>query len=200
MFCKWSSRGRSRAERREAPRRALKAGPWAQHPLPLSPRGTKSGYFTLHPCGTHPHGNRLLPQDPGPRRPAFHLPATHREVRHRVVVGLQDPGVFEDVVPKRVEPIQGDEELGAGDPLLGGGEQRGGQGMPSAGSWAFAPTARRPEAHLAALGVSWDTGTGQAQINSKNTEEIRSLCFGVTPTWVPGSSLAAHLWGSCSMP
>lgn len=32
-------------------------------------------------------------------------PATHREVRHSVVVRLEHSGVLEDVIPKRVEPI-----------------------------------------------------------------------------------------------
>lgn len=37
--------------------------------------------------------------------PASNLPATHREVRHSVVVRLEHSGVLEDVIPKRVEPI-----------------------------------------------------------------------------------------------
>lgn len=50
--------------------------------------------------------------------PASSLPATHREVRHSVVVRLEHSGVLEDVIPKRVEPIQRDQEISAADPLL----------------------------------------------------------------------------------
>lgn len=47
------------------------------------------------------------------------LPATHREVRHSVVVRLEHSGVLEDVIPKCVEPIQRDQEISAGNPFLG---------------------------------------------------------------------------------
>lgn len=47
------------------------------------------------------------------------LPATHREVRHSIVVRLEHSGVPEDVIPKCVEPIQRDQEISAGDPFLG---------------------------------------------------------------------------------
>lgn len=47
------------------------------------------------------------------------LPAAHGEVGHGVVVGPQHPGVPEDVIPERVEPVQRDKELGTGDPVLG---------------------------------------------------------------------------------
>lgn len=58
---------------------------------------------------------------PAPASPALasSLPATHREVRHSVVVRLEHSGVLEDVIPKCVEPIQRDQEISAGDPLLG---------------------------------------------------------------------------------
>ena len=85
--------------------------PWGHKELDVTERLTLPLFtcFTLH--GSHPRPHR---------RPAPHLPAAHREVRHGVVVGLQHLGVLEDVIPKRVESVQGDEELRAGDPLLGG--------------------------------------------------------------------------------
>lgn len=55
------------------------------------------------------------------------LPAAHREVRHSVVVRLEHPGVLENVISKCVEPVQRDQDLSAGDPLLGKGT-----GTPSA--------------------------------------------------------------------
>lgn len=64
---------------------------------------------------------------PLPLCPACSLPAAHREVRHSVVVRLEHPRVLEDVIPKCVKPIQRDQELSAGDPLLGKGT-----GTPSA--------------------------------------------------------------------
>ena len=60
----------------------------------------------------------LFPASPAPV-PAPGLPATHREVRHSVVVRLEHSGVLEDVVPKCVEPIQRDQDISAGHPLLG---------------------------------------------------------------------------------
>jgi len=67
------------------------------------------------------YGDCSLP--PTPPAPilclASSLPATHREVRHSVVVRLEHSGVLEDVIPKRVETIQRDQEIGAGNPLLG---------------------------------------------------------------------------------
>lgn len=51
--------------------------------------------------------------------PASSLPATHREVRHRIVVRLEHSGVLEDIIPKCVKPIQRDQKISAGDPLLG---------------------------------------------------------------------------------
>lgn len=46
------------------------------------------------------------------------LPAADREVRDGVIVGLQHLGILEDIVSERVEPVQRDEEVGAGHPLL----------------------------------------------------------------------------------
>lgn len=77
-------------------------------------------------CGSQKDGawSLGLPRVLGPLAA---LPAAHREVRHSVVVRLEHPGVFEDVISKRVEPIQRDQDLSAGDPLLGKGT-----GTPSA--------------------------------------------------------------------
>lgn len=50
--------------------------------------------------------------------PLLLSPATNREVRDGIVVRLQHLGVFEDVIPKCVEPVQGDEQVSDSHPLL----------------------------------------------------------------------------------
>lgn len=63
----------------------------------------------------------LVPRPPPVPGLLAALPAAHREVRHSVVVRLEHPGVLENVVSKCVEPVQRDQDLSAGDPLLGKG-------------------------------------------------------------------------------
>lgn len=93
--------------------------------------------WLLHPPSRPPVG-------PPCRSLQLHPPAAHREVGHGVVVGLQHLGVLEDVIPKCVEPVERDEELGAGDPVLGGHRER---------------AAVSREAQLACPWVSRDTRT-----------------------------------------
>lgn len=46
------------------------------------------------------------------------LPSSHGEVRDGVVVGLEDLGVVENLVPERVEPVQGHPDVGGRHPVL----------------------------------------------------------------------------------
>lgn len=84
------------------PDRQRTQGPWDQHPAASLSLGH-------HKCLLHPPpmwgDTHMAALGPGACHAAFHLPATHREVRDGIVVGLQHPGVFEDVIPKRVEPV-----------------------------------------------------------------------------------------------
>lgn len=114
--------GSSQAASNAGPR-----GPGSIRSLSL-PWGTRVSSCPFPHRGATPRGSH--PAAP----PASHLPAAHREVGHGVVVGLQHLGVLEDVIPERVEPVEGDEEVGAGDPLLGAQE-----GPPSAGGPAGRP-------------------------------------------------------------
>lgn len=86
--------------------------------------------------------------------PASSLPATHREVRHSVVVRLEHSGVLEDVIPKRVEPIQRDQEISAADPLL---ERK--QGRHKQVFLPCSPGKSCPLV-LGKWGWPWGTGTG----------------------------------------
>ena len=63
----------------------------------------------------------------------------------------------------------------------------------------FAPTLLCWRVQPAPRGIFWDTGTGQTLTSSENAAEIRSLCFWVTPTWMPGPFLTVQLWGICSV-
>lgn len=67
--------------------------------------------------------------------PLCSLPATHREVGHSVVVRLEHPGVLEDVIPEGVKPVQRDQELGAGDPLLEKGTGTASASVPGLLHW-----------------------------------------------------------------
>ena len=46
------------------------------------------------------------------------LPSSHGEVGDGVVVGLEDLGVVEDLVSKRVEPVQGHPDIRGRYPFL----------------------------------------------------------------------------------
>lgn len=46
------------------------------------------------------------------------LPSSHSKVRDGVVVGLQDLGVIEDLVPECVEPVQGHSDVRGRHPVL----------------------------------------------------------------------------------
>lgn len=73
---------------------------------------------------SQPHSPRKVPPPcphSGPRCPS---PATHGEVGDGVVVRLQHLGVLEDVIPKCVEPVQGDKQVSDGHPLLQGTQGR----------------------------------------------------------------------------
>lgn len=45
-------------------------------------------------------------------------PSSHGEVRDGVIVGLEDLGVVEDFVPKRVQSVQGHSDVGGRHPVL----------------------------------------------------------------------------------
>lgn len=99
--------------------------------------------------------------------PASNLPATHREVRHSVVVRLEHSGVLEDVISKCVEPVQRDQEISAGDPLLGKET-----GTPSASAlgllhWEILSPAPRK------VGVVLGHRDRLAETNSENRPRIR---------------------------
>jgi len=90
------------------------------------------GASVPNPSPTAPE--RSLPLLPSPQ-PGCPSPATNREVGDGIVVRLQHLGVLEDVISECVEPVQGDEQVGDGHPLLQGtrGRRLGqGSGPPAA--------------------------------------------------------------------
>lgn len=102
-------------------------------------------------------------------------PSSNGEVRDGVIVGLEDLGVVEDFVPKRVQSVQGHSDVGGRHPVL-----RRHNGTTSADGRDAVNTGEK------SCAVLWET--------LRNVLAIRQLQLHRTPALYPTANLTEGSW------